>query len=110
MSPVLGTGFHHNQTLGERHLARRRHHHQRRILVDQRSLAATNADRSGSLTAIVGRIGVGKTSLLSAILGDIYKVSGNVIVCGSMAYVTQQPFILSGSLRDNILFGRMSFR
>lgn len=62
--------------------------------------------RCGTLTAIVGRIGEGKTSLLSAIVGDMYKKTGEIIVRGSMAYVAQQAFILSGTLRENILFGR----
>ncbi|RUS22445.1 multidrug resistance-associated protein 3 [Endogone sp. FLAS-F59071] len=61
--------------------------------------------RRGTLTAVVGRIGEGKTSLLSAIVGDMYKKTGEIIIRGSMAYVAQQAFILSGTLRENILFG-----
>lgn len=58
-----------------------------------------------SLTAVVGRVGQGKSSLMSALIGEMYKRQGNVIVSGSVAYVSQVAWILNGSLRDNILFG-----
>ncbi|KAF8941210.1 hypothetical protein BGZ47_007463 [Haplosporangium gracile] len=59
----------------------------------------------GSLTAVVGRVGQGKSSLMSALIGEMYKCQGRVIVSGSVAYVSQVAWILNGSLRDNILFG-----
>ncbi|KAJ2890340.1 hypothetical protein IWW38_004188, partial [Coemansia aciculifera] len=55
--------------------------------------------------AIVGRVGSGKSSLLSALLGDMRKESGDVVVRGQVAYVPQQPWIMNATLRDNILFG-----
>ena len=58
----------------------------------------------GSLTAIVGQVGSGKSSLVSAILGEIKKVSGDVFVKDSISYVSQQPWIQNKSLRDNIVF------
>nr|XP_047130820.1 multidrug resistance-associated protein 1-like isoform X2 [Hydra vulgaris] len=58
----------------------------------------------GSLTAIVGQVGSGKSSLVSAILGEIKKVSGEVFVKDSISYVSQQPWIQNKSLRDNIIF------
>lgn len=56
------------------------------------------------LIAIVGRVGSGKSSLLSAILGDMYKLSGSVNVCGSMAYVPQVAWIQNATMKKNILF------
>lgn len=44
----------------------------------------------GSLLAVVGSVGSGKTSLLSAILGEMEKKSGRVNLLGSVAYVPQQ--------------------
>ncbi|BDA43676.1 probable multidrug resistance-associated protein 7 [Coccomyxa sp. Obi] len=41
---------------------------------------------------------------LTAVVGD--GVTGRVRVCGSLAYVPQQPWIMSGTLRDNIIFKR----
>jgi ATP-binding cassette subfamily C (CFTR/MRP) protein 3 len=43
----------------------------------------------GSLTAIVGIVGSGKSSIISAILGDVHKVSGDISRVGSVAYVPQ---------------------
>ncbi|KAF9956297.1 hypothetical protein BGZ65_002844 [Modicella reniformis] len=59
----------------------------------------------GSLTAIVGRIGQGKSSLLSAIMGELYKRKGIVTVHGDIAYVPQQAWIINATVRENILFG-----
>ncbi|KAI8366373.1 multi drug resistance-associated protein MRP [Choanephora cucurbitarum] len=61
--------------------------------------------KKGQVTAIVGRVGSGKSSLISALLGDTVKVSGDVILRGSVAYVPQQPWVMNASLRDNIVFG-----
>ncbi|KAI8983684.1 multi drug resistance-associated protein MRP [Pilobolus umbonatus] len=57
------------------------------------------------LTAVVGRVGAGKSSLISALLGDTVKTKGQVILRGSVAYVPQQPWIMNASLKDNIVFG-----
>ena len=46
----------------------------------------------GSLTAIVGPVGSGKTSLLAAILGDMTRMSGFISVEKDMAYVSQLPW------------------
>ncbi|RHZ60076.1 hypothetical protein Glove_359g26 [Diversispora epigaea] len=43
----------------------------------------------GNLISIVGRVGAGKSSLLSAVLGEMYKVDGQVVVRGHVAYVPQ---------------------
>ncbi|KAI9470014.1 MAG: multi drug resistance-associated protein MRP [Benjaminiella poitrasii] len=61
--------------------------------------------KKGSLAAVVGRVGSGKSTLVSAILGDNAKVTGDVTVRGSIAYVPQQPWIMNATLRDNITFG-----
>uniref|UniRef100_A0A9J8ATG6 ABC-type glutathione-S-conjugate transporter n=1 Tax=Cyprinus carpio carpio TaxID=630221 RepID=A0A9J8ATG6_CYPCA len=60
----------------------------------------------GSLVAVVGHVGSGKSSLLSAMLGETEKRSGAVSVKGSIAYVPQQAWIQNASLQDNILFGQ----
>ncbi|KAF9200129.1 hypothetical protein BGZ49_009666 [Haplosporangium sp. Z 27] len=59
----------------------------------------------GNLTAVVGRVGQGKTSLLNAIIGDMYRREGSVKVYGRLAYVAQSAWIVNASLRDNIVFG-----
>ncbi|XP_053533876.1 multidrug resistance-associated protein 1 isoform X3 [Ictalurus punctatus] len=62
----------------------------------------------GSLVAVVGHVGCGKSSLLSAILGEMEKKSGNVTVKGSVAYVPQQAWIQNATLRENIVFGQQT--
>lgn len=60
----------------------------------------------GSLVAIVGSTGAGKSSILSAILGDLPAVSGSpAIVRGKVAYVPQVSWIFNASVQDNILLG-----
>ena len=63
--------------------------------------------KKGSLVAIVGHVGSGKSSLLSAILGDMERVEGTVNVARdeTVAYVAQQAWIRNATLRENILFG-----
>ncbi|XP_042361797.1 multidrug resistance-associated protein 1 isoform X2 [Plectropomus leopardus] len=60
----------------------------------------------GSLVAVVGHVGSGKSSLLSALLGEMDKLEGTVAVKGSVAYVPQQAWIQNSTLRDNIIFGQ----
>ncbi|KAM8876676.1 ATP-binding cassette sub-family C member 3 isoform 1-T1 [Synchiropus picturatus] len=60
----------------------------------------------GSLLAVVGHVGSGKSSLISALLGEMEKLEGDVSVRGSVAYVPQQAWIQNATLRDNILFGK----
>ncbi|XP_027626858.1 multidrug resistance-associated protein 1 [Tupaia chinensis] len=60
----------------------------------------------GALMAVVGQVGCGKSSLLSALLAEMDKLEGHVAVKGSVAYVPQQAWIQNDSLRENILFGR----
>ena len=62
--------------------------------------------KTGQLVAVVGQVGAGKTSLISAILGEMEKVEGRVNTIGRIAYIPQQAWIQNCSLRDNILFGK----
>ena len=85
--------------------------------------------KPGTLVAVVGPVGSGKSSLLSAILGEMYKQSGFVnttvsirgirlfsrrtwilwiALQGSLAYVPQQAWIQNATFRDNITFGDTS--
>ncbi|KAK2954099.1 Multidrug resistance-associated protein [Blattamonas nauphoetae] len=60
--------------------------------------------RKGSLTMIVGEVGSGKSSLGSAIVGDIERLSGSVKVDGKMTYCPQTPWIVNNTVRGNIVF------
>ena len=73
------------------------------------------------LVAIVGQVGSGKSSLLSAMLGEMEpvaseenqkqereknetKTNSSVIIDGSLAYAAQQAWIQNATLKNNILF------
>nr|CAB3219630.1 multidrug resistance-associated protein 1-like [Phallusia mammillata] len=60
----------------------------------------------GELVAVVGHVGSGKSSLISALLGEMEKKHGHVGVKGSIAYVPQQAWIQNATLQNNILFGK----
>ncbi|CEH13993.1 abc transporter [Ceraceosorus bombacis] len=60
----------------------------------------------GSLVAIVGPIGSGKSSLMSALAGEMRQTGGSVVFGGSLGLCAQVPWILSSTIRDNITFGR----
>ena len=80
----------------------------------------------GSLTAVVGKVGSGKSSLLQALLGEMRRTKGDVTFAGSIAYCPQQSWIRNATLRvspslfvasstvvdknldqENILFGQV---
>ncbi|KAL8900190.1 MAG: hypothetical protein Q9192_001194 [Flavoplaca navasiana] len=59
----------------------------------------------GELSCVVGRVGSGKSSLLQALLGDIWKINGEIVVRGRTAYVAQQAWVMNASVKENIVFG-----
>ncbi|XP_042505581.1 ABC transporter C family member 3-like [Macadamia integrifolia] len=62
--------------------------------------------KHGMKVVICGSVGSGKSSILSCILGEVPKVSGAIKLKGTTAYVAQTPWIQSGKIVDNILFGK----
>ncbi|KAM6249916.1 ATP-binding cassette sub-family C member 6 [Porphyrio hochstetteri] len=60
----------------------------------------------GSLLAVVGQVGAGKSSLLAALLGELEQTHGSVAVTGTAAYVPQEAWIQNASVEENILFGK----
>lgn len=61
--------------------------------------------RKGELSCIVGRVGAGKSSFLSAVLGDLWKSTGQVEVYGALAYAAQSPWVMNATVKENIIFG-----
>eukprot|EP01116_Phalansterium_solitarium_P010896 TRINITY_DN263_c0_g1_i1.p1 TRINITY_DN263_c0_g1~~TRINITY_DN263_c0_g1_i1.p1 ORF type:complete len:1381 (+),score=494.77 TRINITY_DN263_c0_g1_i1:55-4197(+) len=62
---------------------------------------------AGKLLMIIGSVGAGKSSMLSALLGEMRVQTGKIhITRSSIAYVPQQAWMMNASLRDNILFGQ----
>ena len=60
--------------------------------------------KRGTLVAVVGEVGSGKSSLLSAMLGEMNHLSGTIMLDGKVAYVPQQPWIQNMTLKENIIF------
>ncbi|CAO2177146.1 unnamed protein product [Urochloa humidicola] len=61
----------------------------------------------GQKVAVCGSVGSGKSSLLCAIMGEIPRVSDTeTTVVGSKAYVPQSAWIQTGTIQDNVLFGK----
>lgn len=60
----------------------------------------------GTLVAIIGPVGSGKSSLIQAILGELEINSGTIDVNGVVSYASQEPWLFSGTVRSNILFGQ----
>jgi ATP-binding cassette subfamily C (CFTR/MRP) protein 1 len=76
---------------------------------DERDALLKNINVSfpaGKLTAVVGKTGSGKSSLLLGILGEMHLSKGSVSNYGSVAYASQQAWIQNASVRENILFGK----
>ncbi|MNB83129.1 putative multidrug export ATP-binding/permease protein [compost metagenome] len=73
----------------------------------------------GKVTALAGPSGSGKSTLLRLLLAE-YEPDEGVILCGaeplssippylwrsSLAYVSQEPYLFSGTLYDNIAWGK----
>ncbi|KAJ1719698.1 Canalicular multispecific organic anion transporter 1 [Coemansia biformis] len=59
----------------------------------------------GSFVGVVGKVGSGKSSFLSALCGGMPLVEGRGVIHGAVAYVSQNPWIMNATFRDNVLFG-----
>ncbi|CAG8836536.1 6097_t:CDS:2, partial [Gigaspora margarita] len=59
----------------------------------------------GKLIAIVGSVGSGKSSLLSALVGEMRRIKGEISLGGKVGYCPQAAWIQNATLRDNITFG-----
>nr|XP_013098632.1 unnamed protein product [Stomoxys calcitrans] len=60
----------------------------------------------GTLVAIIGPVGAGKSSLIQSILGELKPECGSIKVNGTFSYASQEPWLFTGTVRQNILFGQ----
>ncbi|KAJ1896417.1 hypothetical protein LPJ66_004003 [Kickxella alabastrina] len=61
--------------------------------------------KAGEFVTIIGRIGGGKSSLLSGLCGEMPVVGGRGHVYGKTGYVSQKPYIMNDTFRENVLMG-----
>ena len=62
--------------------------------------------KRGNITAIIGQVASGKSSLLNLILHELPLLSGKIKIHGEISYFSQEPWTFGSSIRTNILFGR----
>ena len=61
---------------------------------------------NGDLLFITGPVGSGKSSVFCAILNEMPLLDGEISCQGQIAWISQQPWVFSGTVRENILFGK----
>ena len=54
---------------------------------------------------ITGKVGCGKTTLLLSLLNETSLLQGTLDIKGKVAFVASEPFIISGTILTNIIFG-----
>lgn len=59
----------------------------------------------GEFIGVVGEIGAGKTALLLTLLGELNFLEGEMRKNGTIAYISQEAFLINDTLRNNITFG-----
>ena len=57
----------------------------------------------GELVMIIGPVGSGKSSILHAMLSEMIINDGDISISGSIAYVGQDPWIISSTIQENII-------
>lgn len=73
----------------------------------ENTLESVNLEmQKGKIYAVIGMVGAGKSSFLSAILGEIDITEGHVKVNGSLSYAGQEAWVFGSTVRQNILFGQ----
>ncbi|ORX37805.1 P-loop containing nucleoside triphosphate hydrolase protein [Kockovaella imperatae] len=76
---------------------------------DRQPFALRDLDLSiphGALVCVIGRVGTGKTSLLLAMINELRQLHGEIVFGGPVSYVPQHAWVQSGTIRENITFGK----
>ena len=77
------------------------------LVLDEFILNIENLNiRNGEMVAVIGAIGSGKTAFLLTILNHYPLISGELRRTAKVSFAPQTPWIITGTVRDNILLGR----
>ncbi|KAJ2214245.1 ABC transporter C member 13 [Coemansia sp. RSA 487] len=71
-----------------------------------RTASTTLTVNAGEMVMIVGRVGSGKSSFVTALCGEMPIAGGSGKVHGRIGYVEQKPTIFDDTLRENVLMGQ----
>ncbi|XP_017773823.1 PREDICTED: multidrug resistance-associated protein 4 isoform X1 [Nicrophorus vespilloides] len=66
--------------------------------------------QKGQLVTVIGEVGSGKSSLLQLILHELPALEGIIEVRGKISYAAQEPWLFTGTIRQNILFGNSYYK
>jgi ATP-binding cassette, subfamily C (CFTR/MRP), member 4 len=61
--------------------------------------------KTGELIMVIGAVGSGKTALFLGILNEICRTEGKISKNGNFSFASEEPWIVSGTIRENILMG-----
>ena len=61
--------------------------------------------KAGELIIVIGSVGCGKTALFMGLLKEICTLEGSIAKNGKIAFAGEEPWIISGTIRENILMG-----
>ena len=61
--------------------------------------------KPGELMIVLGSVGSGKTTLIMGLLNELHKINGSIEKNGNFAFSGEDPWIISGSIKENILMG-----
>ncbi|OMJ92976.1 hypothetical protein SteCoe_4199 [Stentor coeruleus] len=60
----------------------------------------------GELVIVIGQVGSGKSSLFLALLSELVQLSGHIKISGSIAFSSEDPWILSKTFKENIVLDK----
>lgn len=63
--------------------------------------------RPKELLIVLGPVGSGKSSVLMCLLGELPARSGSIKLNGRISFAPQNPWISNGTVRENILLGKL---
>ncbi|KAJ1725359.1 ATP-binding cassette glutathione S-conjugate transporter ycf1 [Coemansia erecta] len=58
--------------------------------------------KQGEFVTVIGRVGGGKSSFVSGLCGEMAISSGSGYIHGKVGYVSQKPFIMNATFRENV--------